>query len=329
MIPPPELADVGPGRPTGPHYPRSMSMNNSGQRSSWPGHVPGRFYFGMSRRAPVRRGQYVEAGRAAGPPLDAEATTYGVDRRLFAWGQWDAVTEAIVHGHSRRRLPWISVGPPRPGAYGWQEVSGGAHDEALYGFGRRLVATQELPFVLSFSCDPSAMAAEDDGAHWAAAYCRFHDVVALATGMRLVTGAPLVDDWLFNPANPRQDPASWLTDAVLRRASLLGVNVFENSSGETFARRLPRVLDWLDDRGASDLMVGVAGSGRTEFAPPYVEPQRWLSDGLEWAARNTDRVAVVCYHSAPGDGGVYWPESELRGLQAGPAAWTSRAVTSL
>lgn len=300
-------------------------MDQHVPRSMWPGHVPGRFYFGMTRNAPARRGtRYADQ-----PTAELEEMSYGAHRLSLPWGQWQQANRAIAIDHARHRLPWISIRPPLPGVHGWQEVAGGVHDHAIYAFGRGLAVDLRLPVILSFGSDPSSAGAEPDGRHWIRAYCRFHDIIAAATDLRLIAEAPLVDDWLFNPANPRQDPTNWLTDDVLDRASLLGVNVFENASGEAFERRIPRILDWLDDRGFSHTMVGVAGSGRTEYAPPYIAPDRWLNDSLDWAAKHTDRVGVVCYSSSPEDTGVYWPADALGRFGTRTASWTSRAITTL
>ena len=57
---------------------------------------------------------------------------------------------------------------------------------------------------------------------WARAYCRFHDILAAATGLRLMAEAPIICDWLFNPSNHRQDPENWLTTDVLRSQFLAG-----------------------------------------------------------------------------------------------------------
>ena len=64
-----------------------------------------------------------------------------------------------------------------------------------------------LPAIITFDDDPTD-AAEADGVLWAAAYCRFHDVLAASTGLRLLAEAPIIGDWLFNPENRRQRPTT-------------------------------------------------------------------------------------------------------------------------
>ena len=114
---------------------------------------------------------------------------------------------------------------------------------------------------------------------------------------------------------------------MLQRSALLGVNIYENASGETFERRVPRILEWLASRGFPELMLGVAASGRTEYAPPYVSPPTWLNDSLNWVARHTDKVSVVCYSSIGQFAGVYWDRDELGRCDLGKQEWLARAIT--
>lgn len=287
----------------------------------WPGHIPGRFYFGMSRSVP---GAPLPGSRGDSQSADL-IESYGVDRVTIRWGMWDRLIDRIAADHAAHRLPWISIRPPARGVEGWREIATGRHDDSIYQLGRRMVEAMSLPAIVTFDDDPTD-AAESDGQFWAQAYSRFHDNLAAATGLRLLAEAPIISDWLFNPANPRQDPANWLTPDVLDRSSLLGVNVLENASGESFERRLPRILDWLDSRGFAHLMIGVAQCGRTEYAPAYVSPEEWLNDSLAWVARHTDRVTLVCYSSVGEWQGVYWPPAELGCQDARMTGWASRAV---
>jgi len=287
----------------------------------WTGHVPGRFYFGMAHTITVPPEQRIPGDAGSGKTIES----YGVHRSSMRWGAWEHILARVASDNATHRLPWISLRPPTPGVSGWKSISSGRHDRSIYELGRRLVAQTTHPAIVTFNDDPTD-AAEEDGKIWAAAYCRFHDVLAAATGLRCIAEAPIIGDWLFNPENHRQIPDNWLLPEVLERSSLLGVNIYENASGETFERRMPRILDWLDSRGFPTLMLGVAASGRTEYAPPYVSPSAWLNQSLEWAARNTDRVGVVCYSSVGQFPGVYWSPNELGRAGNGTEGWIDRAT---
>lgn len=287
----------------------------------WPGHIPGRFYFGMTRLVPAQRfGTHC---------TDAShcVESYGVHRFSVPWESWDLALETISEDHALRRLPWVSVRPPLPGLAGWREISSGHGDESIYRLGQRLGREVGLPAIVTFDMDPSDAASDASGPVWADAYCRFQDIVVASTDRRLVAEAPIICDWLFNPSNHRQSPDRWLTDAVLERSSILGANVYVNSSGETFERRIPRILDWLADRGFENLMIGVAGSGHTEYAPPHLSPETWLTESLDWTAKNTDHVGVVCYNSSAREPSVFWSPEQLGRPGRQTSSWASRAIT--
>lgn len=289
--------------------------------TKWPGHIPGRFYFGMARAVP----RPVDNGPTGRRDNRPQVESYGVHRTSVRWGSWGYVHAQLAADRACRRLSWISIRPPAPYVHGWKSVANGEHDHEIYELAKDLALNATLPALISFDDDPTD-AADKDGPVWAAAYCRFHDIVAAATGLRMIGEAPIVSDWLFNPSNKRRRPECWLTDEVLRRCSILGVDVYENASGETFERRIPRILDWLDSRGFPQLMVGISGSGRTEFAPPYVDPRAWLNDGLDWTARHTDRVGVVCYSSTGRRPGIFWSSEDLGRISTCRRTWVQYAL---
>jgi hypothetical protein len=288
----------------------------------WPGHVPGRFYFGMARTVPRPSG---DDNGTASPQAGLRVESYGVHRTSLRWGSWGSVYATLAADNARHRLSWISVLPPAPHVHGWKAVASGEHDEVIHELAQALATCVTLPALISFDDDPTD-AADEDAPVWAAAYCRFHDIVAAATGGRLVGEAPIVSDWLFNPVNHRRNPHTWLTDGVLERSSVLGVTIYENASGETFERRIPRILDWLEVRGFASLMLGVAASGRTEYAPPYIDPRLWLNESLDWAARHTDRVSIVCYSSVGQNPAIYWPPEELVRDPSAQRRWVKNAI---
>ena len=302
-------------------------------KPQWPGHVPGRFYFGMENQPRLQSRACGKADTPSRKSSDPESRqepayqSYGVRRILIPWGQWNRALRAVASAHRDLQLPWISVRTPIASERAWRQLTHRMAHDMVDAFGRELATSVELPVIVTFHDEPDGSAG--GAVAWADAYCRFHDILAETTGLRLITPAPIVSDWWFNPANPRRDPGAWLTKDVLSRISLLGMNVYENASGETFERRIPRILSWLEDAGFGNIMIGVAGSGRTAYAPPYVPPDRWLNDSLGWVAKHTDKVGVVCYSSSVPEQGVYWPREDLAGSSPDSSSWIGRAITQL
>lgn len=262
--------------------------------------------------------------------LDLVPESYGVHRSTIPWGFWATAAARIASDHKDQRLPWISVSPPSPGAAGWQGIASGEHDEAIMSLAETLASKVKLPALVTFHADPSGAATDHDAALWSAAYCHTHDLLDQGLALRLVSDPPIIDDWLFAPANHRQDPGHWLTRGVLERTPLLGLNLYESASGETFARRIPRVLNWLADRGFEQTMLGIADSGHQDNAPRPSASESWLTESLRWVAKNTDRVGVVCYTSRGDDShDVYWAEADLRSERRRRFSWTERAVMTV
>ena len=84
---------------------------------------------------------------------------------------------------------------------------------------------------------------------------------------------PILQDWIFNPTNKTQDPINWATDAVLGSVHpFMGIDMYQNSTGEGFSVRIPRIIDWMADRGFPNKMVGIGETGqhrrRSDKSPP-------------------------------------------------------------
>jgi hypothetical protein len=268
--------------------------------SKWPGHVPGKFYLGMScgTICPEREG---ELGHS-----------YGVIRQFKNWGDLDGVAKSIQDAHAANKLPWISIKPPQLGADGWRAIAEGRADADIIALADTLKANDDKPTLITFHHEPSNDGSEAEGALWAAAYAHFHDVLQAQGALRNVADPPILGDWLFNPSNRTQDPANWVTDAVLSRAPFLGIDLYENNSGETFATRIPRVLDYAASHGYPDMMVGIGETGGTDATYGKTSAVEWLNESLTWAAANTDKVGVVSYFNSTANSreGVYWPLDE-------------------
>ncbi|MFL6178743.1 MAG: hypothetical protein ACJ74E_02685 [Actinomycetes bacterium] len=285
--------------------------------SAWPGQVPGKFYLGMS------------CGSTCGEKEQALGQPYGVHRLFDQWGNWPAVASEIEAEHAAGRLPWVSIKPPGGGAAGWSAVADGSMDDEIRALAETLMTVDDQPVLLTFHHEPSNDGSEAGGAVWAAAYSRFHDVLESAGALANVADPPIVGDWLFNPQNQAQDPANWVTEDVLSRAPFLGIDLYENHSGESFAVRIPRILDWLAAQGHPELMIGIGETGSTDAAYPDKSASDWMNESLAWVAANTDKVGVVSYFNSTSNSrpDVYWPLDENPAKLAAFQEWLANPVT--
>jgi hypothetical protein len=261
----------------------------------WAGHRPCRVYLGMSYPGDI---------------ADAEAETgpVGVNRSYFDWHDLDREAAVIGDDHAHRRLPWVSFKPPSSGG-AWAEVADGEYDDDLRERAR-LYAGFGGPVVVTFHHEPS----DDDsgsGDEYADAWTRVHDVMADETGLGNVAFVPIIGDWQFNPRNEDGEPSRWVTGDVLDRAAFLGVDVYQNDSGDAYPERLGRVLGWLRDRGRPDLMLGLGETGCSDrFGAPTAE--QWWTRSWAWVEANADRVGVLAYFNSDRNSkpDVYWPLDE-------------------
>jgi hypothetical protein len=284
---------------------------------SWPGQVPGKFYLGMSCNTVCPQKER------------ALSASYGVHRQFKGWGNWQGVAKAIQQDHQAGRLPWVSFKPPG-GASGWQSIANGQHDGELKALAAVLKANDSQPVLLTFHHEPSNDGPDSQGKWWAAAYCHIHDLLQAQGALQNVADPPILGDWLFNPRNA-QDPSAWLTPGVLQRMPFLGVDMYENTSGETFADRIPSILDWMAKQGYPDKMVGIGETGATDKykASTGLSAAQWLNQSLSWAAANTDKIAVVSYFNSVANSraGVYWPLDESPAKMAAYRSWLVNAKT--
>jgi hypothetical protein len=277
--------------------------------------VPGKFYLGMS------------CGTDCTTKETQLGQPYGVHRQYETWGDWTGVAKKIVADHSAGRLPWISIKPPVGGVTGWQEVANGSVDADIVALATALKTVEDKPVLLTFNHEPSNDGTETDGAVWAAAYCHLHDLLKAQGALANLADPPILGDWLFNPSNKLQDPANWVTPGVLQRAPFMGIDMYENSSGETMAVRIPRILNWLSARGYPNMMVGIGESGSTDGYTATTATQ-WLNDSLSWVAAHPDKVGVVSYFNSTANSrsGVYWPLDETTAKLADYRNWLDNPV---
>jgi hypothetical protein len=252
------------------------------------------------------------------------ARDYGLHRQYKSWGNWNGVAKDIQGDQRAGRLPWISIKSPGGGPSGWQAVANGSYDADIKQLADVLKANDGQPVFLTFHHEPSNDGTDADGAKWAAAYCHLHDLLSQNGALANVADPPILGDWLFNPRNS-QDPAKWLTNEVMARMPFLGVDMYENSSGETYADRIPRIIDWMKQRGFNK-MVGIGETGATDYYKGTTAVQ-WMNDSLNWVAANTDKVVAVSYFNSTANSraGVYWPLDETATKMTTYRDWLSNA----
>lgn len=280
------------------------------------GQVAGKFYLGMS------------CGVICPEKESALGQSYGVHRTYKQWNNWSGVAKEIQADHAAGRLPWVSFKPPLAGAEGWSAVASGSYDTDLKALATTLKANDDKPVLITFHHEPSNDGTEDEGKLWAAAYVHIHDLLKAegALGPN-VSDPPILQDWIFNPTNKTQDPINWATNAVLERAPFMGIDMYQNSSGEGYSVRIPRIIDWMAARGFPNKMVGIGETGST--ASFDISADKWLNDSLSWAANNTDKVGVVSYFNstANSDADVYWPLDESAEKMSVFKSWLNNNAT--
>jgi hypothetical protein len=271
------------------------------QKRRFPGHRPGRVLLGMS------------CGVMCDQKIPQLGRNFGVHRWYKKWGNWHGIAEAIRADRRNHRRPWISIeGPNRGASTGWRDVGRGRYDHDIRELARTLKANDRRPIFISFDHEPSNKdSGSQPGAWWARGYNHFYDVLKRAHALRHVAVPPIMADWMFNKYNHEDNPSQWLRPGVLNRAPFLAVDVYQNDSGKTFGRRLPRIAHWLARHGHPHMMLGVGECGATKMYR-NTTPVKWLNRSLRWAAHHPGRVAVVSYFNstAYSRDRAYWPLDE-------------------
>jgi len=238
----------------------------------------------------------------------------------------------IQADNSAGELPWISFKPPAgDDAASWQAIADGQYDSDIRALATVLKANDDKPVLITFHHEPAGNVTEAQGFLWAAAYVHIHDILKSEGALANVADPPIMSDWLFSPRNKAQDPSDWLTPAVLSRAPFIGVDVYQEANNETFAQRLPRVLDWLTGQGYPHMMVGVGELGSTDDPGSSfgISAADWLDQSLAWAAAHADEVAAVAYYdtSVNTRSGAYWPLDESAAKMTVFRSWLNSPVT--
>lgn len=255
----------------------------------FPGHQPGRIYLGMSTNLNLAN-------------IEREYSQMGLRRTFYRWNELSRERKQITRDHSQQRLPWVSFKPPGT-RQGWAKIAQGAYDKDIRARARHYAAMKS-PVITTFHHEPQGETYYGSPRDWARAYIRIHDVMKNETGLRNVTLAPIIGDWVFDPKNRRDDPGDFLIWGVLNRMSLLGTDIYQNPSGQAYDVRMGRTMDWLDSRGFRNIMLGVGETGATdEFGSP--NGATWWRRSWNFAVSNRDRVAAISYfNSTKGHKGV-------------------------
>jgi hypothetical protein len=249
--------------------------------AAWPGHKPGKIYLGAS-------GPNFATSLAQSGPV-------GLHRTYYSWSGGAGETRNITKHHAANRLPWISFKPASTAAGGWAAIASGKYDADIRARARRY-ATYAKPVIVTFNHEPHN---DNTGtpAEFAKAWTHIHDVMNSETGLRNVIHVPIIGDWCYNPTNKNGHPEQYITSAVLDRCAFLGVDMYQNRSGDGYAVRMGRILSWLDVRGYSTKMIGLGETGACNgFGTPNAV--QWWTAGWTWAAAHTSRVAAISYFNS-------------------------------
>ncbi|MBK7580486.1 MAG: hypothetical protein IPI67_09805 [Myxococcales bacterium] len=270
------------------------STPNDAGAPRWPGHQVGKILLGMSTPAADWNAKLAE--------LKPQAP--GVRRKFYEWNEAAAEDTQIAADHAAHRIPWISFKPPVltgtvPAR--WAAVTAGGYDADIRARAQRY-AKLSRPVIVTFHHEPSNDASEADGVKWANAWIHIYDVMKAETGLKNTAFAPIIGDWLFNAKNSQQDPANWVKPGVISRQPFLGIDLYQNDSGEGFSARLDDILKWLASQGDPNAMVGVGEVGSTDFFaksdPKAPSAVKWWNDSWQWASTHTDRIGVISYFNS-------------------------------
>jgi hypothetical protein len=226
----------------------------------------------------------------------------GVHRSFYQWDQLDFELRVIRQGLEARRMPWTSFKPPQDSSRPWADVAAGRYDDALAARASAY-ASLDGPLLVTFHHEPEGDHHAGLPGEWAAAWTRVHDVMRHDHDLEHVALVPILGGWVFD-SRSEFEPAVYLTDDVLSRADLIGLDVYQSESGEPLGDKIEGILDWLDDRGV-DHQIGIGEVGCTDqFGPPGAAV--WWHDAWSWMTENVDRVGVVSYFNSMANSRADW-----------------------
>ena len=257
------------------------SAATPGATPQFAGHKPGHIFLG-----------------ASGPDFAtslAETGSVGLHRTYYSWTGGTGETRNITKDHAANRMPWISFKPASTSPGGWAAIASGKYDADIRARARRY-ATYAKPVIVTFNHEPHNDATGTP-AEFAKAWTRIHDIMKSETSLKNVIDVPIIGDWCYNPTNKNGHPEQYITSAVLDRCAFLGVDMYQNSTGDGYSVRMARILNWLDVRGYSNKMIGLGETGACNgFGTPNAV--QWWTAGWTWAAAHTSRVAAISYFNS-------------------------------
>lgn len=259
----------------------------------WPGHKPGRIYLGFSA-------QYFSTTLARTGPV-------GLYRTYYRWSWSDGERRRITSDHAAGRIPWVSFKPPGKGRDTWRAIANGRYDADIRRRARGYASVNK-PVIVTFNHEPQ----NDDpnyGADFSRAWCHIHDVMKRETNLENIVSVPIIGDWTFNPINRRMDHRDWVTTPMLNRCGFLGIDLYQNRSGDGYGERLGRVLNHMARLGHPKKMVGL---GETGACNGYsISGAEWWRRQWAWSANNTDKICAISYfnsrrHNNSGNNWLLW-----------------------
>lgn len=254
----------------------SVGSPASAATGQFAGHKPGRIYVGVS---------------GLGFDVTKNIGRVGLRRTFYKWDDGTRESRNIRTDHANNRLPWISFKPPGSPSSSWREIANGKYDNHIRARARRY-ASHSAPVIVTFNHEPQTDSAPP--ADFARAWCRIHDVMRNETGLKNVISAPILGSWAWHDKNRRDDPADWITPAVLNRCHFLGTDVYQMPNGETYRKRVADIVSWLDARGYRDMMVGIGETGCSDDFS-NIKGGPWWTDSWKWTVSNRDRIFAIAY----------------------------------
>lgn len=238
--------------------------------------MPGKVYVGLTG-----------GGFDAASRLDAPV---GMRRTYYKWNDVDREVKQIARDHAAKRMPWISFKPPGSATATWPAIASGEHDADIRARARAYAKIKK-PVVVTFHHEPH----NDGGSprEYKRAWIRIHDVLRDSGDLDHIVFAPIIGEWVFNPYNKAAEPRHFLGKGVLRRTPLVGIDLYQNDSGQGYDVRLGRILKWLARKGHPNKMVGLGETAATDdFGTP--NGAKWWND--QWAyARECSRLFGLNY----------------------------------
>lgn len=292
----------------------STPVPASAATAQWTGHKPGKIYLGVS------------TGGSLSATLQRTGNV-GLYRTYHGWSWSEGERRRIQSDHSSGRIPWVSFKPPGHGRSVWSSIASGRYDADIRRRARGY-ASLSRPVIVTFNHEPQ----NDDpnyGADFSRAWCRIHDIMKNETNLKNVASVPIIGEWTFNPSNRRMDARDWVTPQILDRCAFMGIDLYQNRSGDGYDKRLGRVFDLMASRGHSGKMVGL---GETGACNGYsTNGATWWKEQWAWAARNTNRIGAISYFNSrrnnnSGNNWLLW-ESSAKLSEYRSSLRSSTAVT--